>query len=89
MISGECVINMNGEVHINDFLVWGYERGGSYVSCSHLRVVASGEVRRVGLRAGRFVEVGPRVGRFVEAWYILGPWSNNCMGEWISSFICM
>jgi len=24
-----------------------------------------GEVRRAGLRAGRFVEVGPRVGRFV------------------------
>jgi len=25
-----------------------------------------GEVRRVGLRAERFVEAGPRVGRFVE-----------------------
>jgi len=25
----------------------------------------SGEVRRAGLRAGRFVEAGPRAGRFV------------------------
>jgi len=41
----ECVVNMSGEVHINDTLVWGYEWGGSYVPCSHLRVAASGEVR--------------------------------------------
>ena len=100
----ERMINMSGEGHINDALVWGYERGGSYVLCSNLRGVASvevcnwmdhacwtmgGEVRRVGLRAGRFVEVGPRTDRFVEAWYILGPWSSNCMGKWISSFICI
>jgi len=38
-----------------------------------------GEVRRVGLQARRFV----------EAWYILGPWPSNCMGKWISSFICI
>jgi len=31
------------------------------------------EVRRVGLRAGRFVEARPQAGRFVEACYILGP----------------
>ena len=42
-------------------LVWGYEWVGSYVLCSHLRDVASGEVRSwwitcVGLRAGRSVE---------------------------------
>jgi len=30
------VINMSGVVHINDALMWGYERGGSYVSCSNL-----------------------------------------------------
>jgi len=35
----------SGEVPIGDNLVWGYERRGSYVSCSHLRV----------LRMGRFV----------------------------------
>ncbi|QCD96875.1 hypothetical protein DEO72_LG6g1585 [Vigna unguiculata] len=37
-----------------DALVGGYERGGSYVPYSHLRATTS-EVRRVGLRAGRFV----------------------------------
>jgi len=37
--------NMSEEVHINDTLVWGYKRGGSYVKCSHLRVVVCGEVR--------------------------------------------
>ncbi|QCE06364.1 hypothetical protein DEO72_LG9g1376 [Vigna unguiculata] len=41
----EHVIDMSGEVHINDTLVWEYERGGSYVPCSHLRVVANEEVR--------------------------------------------
>ena len=71
-----------------DALVWGYERGGSYVPCSHLRATTS-EVRRVGLRAGRFIEVGPRVSRYMEAWYILGPWPSNCMGKWINSFICI
>jgi len=68
----ERVINMSREVHINDTLMWGYERGGSYVSCSHLRVATSEEVRswmdhmcwttgkevcRVGLWARRFVEL--------------------------------
>jgi len=43
----------------------------------------SGEVRRVGLRAGRLVEARPRVGRFVEASYILGPWSSNCLVIWM------
>jgi len=37
-----------------------------------------GEVLRVGLRAGRFVEIGPQMGRFVEASYILSPWSIIC-----------
>jgi len=42
--------------------MWGYERGGSYVLCSHLRDAASGEVRNwwimcVGLRAGKSVEL--------------------------------
>ena len=27
-----------------------------------------GEVRRVGLRAGKFVEAGPRAGRFMKAY---------------------
>jgi len=38
-----------------------------------------GEVRRVGLRAGRFVEAGPRATRFVKASYILSPWSIICV----------
>jgi len=48
-----------------------------------------GEVRRVGLRvgrfvearvrAGRFVETGPRAGRFVGVSYILSPWSIICV----------
>ena len=68
----ECVINMSGEVHINDTIVWGYKRGGSYIPCSHLRVAVSGEVHswmdhacwttgkeihRVKLRVGKFVEL--------------------------------
>ena len=40
----ECVINMSEEVQINDTLVEGYDRGGSYVLCSHLRVATSREV---------------------------------------------
>ena len=32
-----------------------------------------GEVCRVGLRAGRFVEARPQAGRFMEASYILSP----------------
>jgi len=36
-----------------------------------------GEVCRVGLQAGRFVEVRPRVG--VEASYISSPWSIICV----------
>ena len=39
----------------------------------------SGEVRRVGLRAGRVIEAGPRAGKFVEVLYILSPWSSNCL----------
>jgi len=38
-----------------------------------------GEVRIVGLRAGRFVDAGPQAVRFVEACHILGPWSIICV----------
>jgi len=85
----EHVINMSGDVYINDTLVWRYEWEGSYVPCSHLRVTTSRrfvakwttskEVSRVRLRVERFVEVGPRAGRLVEAWYILDQWSSTCM----------
>ena len=100
MISGEYKINMSGKVHINDALMWGYEQGGLYVLCSYLRATTSGkvrswidhacwttggEVRRVGLRAGRFVEVGPWTDKFMETLYILDPW----LGKWISIFICI
>ena len=34
-----CVIDAGGEVRICGTLVWGYERGGSYVPCSHLRLL--------------------------------------------------
>jgi len=34
-----CVIDAGGEVRIFCTLVWGYERGGSYVPCSHLRLL--------------------------------------------------
>jgi len=42
--------------------MWGYERGGSYVPCSHLRDIVSGEVRNwwitcVRLMAERSVEL--------------------------------
>jgi len=58
----EHVINISEEVHINDTLEWGYERGGSYVSCSHLRAATSGKVRScwimcVGLQVRRSVEL--------------------------------
>ena len=33
----------------------------------HVSWTTGREVRRVGLRAGRFVEAGPRAGKFVEA----------------------
>jgi len=39
VIQFERVINTDDEVHIGDTLVWGYERGGMYVSCLHLRVL--------------------------------------------------
>jgi len=58
-----CVIDTGGEVRICGTLVWGYERGGSYVSFSYLRLV----------------EAGPRASRFVGASYILSPWSINCV----------
>jgi len=32
---------------------------------NHMCWTTGGQVRRVGLRAGRFVEAGPRAGRFV------------------------
>jgi len=37
------------------------------------------DVRRVGLRAGRFIEAGPRASMFFEASYILSPWSIICV----------
>jgi len=40
----ERVINMSGDVYINDTLMWGYEQRCSYVPCSQLRVVVSAEV---------------------------------------------
>jgi len=53
---------MSGEVYINDTLVWGYERGGSYVRAHTwelLRAVrfVAGWITRVELRAGRSVEL--------------------------------
>ena len=39
----------------------------------HVFWTTGGEVRRIGLRARRFVEARPRAGRFVEGCYILGP----------------
>jgi len=55
----------------------------------HVCWTTDGEVRKVGLlagrfvearlQAGRFVEVGSRAGRFVGASYILSPWSINCV----------
>jgi len=35
----KCVIDAGGKVRICCTLVWGYERGGSYVLCSHLRLL--------------------------------------------------
>jgi len=43
-----------------------YERGGSYLM-DHVCWTTGGEVHRVGLRAGRFIEAGLQAGRFVEA----------------------
>jgi len=57
------MINADGEVRIGCTLLWGYERGCLFVSCSHLswNVHAcwptSREVCILGLRAGRFVEL--------------------------------
>jgi len=55
----------------------------------HVCWTTGGEVHRVGLRAGRFIEAGLQAGRFVEAEpqasrfvgasYILSPWSINCV----------
>jgi len=33
------MINMDKEIRIGCTLVWGYEWGGSYVLCSHLRML--------------------------------------------------
>ena len=54
------------------------ERGGRYL-VDHMCWTTGEEVRRVGLRAGRFVEAGPRESRFVGASYILSPWLINCV----------
>jgi len=50
-----------------------------YILLDHMCWTTTREVRRVGLRAERFVEAGPRAGRFVEACYILGAWSSICL----------
>ncbi|QCD87414.1 hypothetical protein DEO72_LG3g1950 [Vigna unguiculata] len=42
----------------------------------HVCWTMGSEVRRVGLRAGRFVEATPRADMFVGASYIMGPWSK-------------
>jgi len=87
MNGDEHVINMSGEVHINDTLMWGYERGGSYVSCSHLRTATSGEVwSRVldyGLggpwswtTSGEVRRDRTTSGHICGSMYILGPRSN-------------
>jgi len=34
-----CMIDAGREVRICCTLVWGYERGGLYVPCSHLRLL--------------------------------------------------
>jgi len=54
------------------------ERRGSEM-VDHVYWTTGGEVRRVELRAGRFVEAGPRVGRFVWASHIPSPWSIICV----------
>jgi len=41
---------------------------------NHVCWTTGGEVRRVGLQVGRFVEVWPWADKFMEAWYILGSW---------------
>ena len=45
----------------------------------HVCWTTGGEVCRIGLREGRFVEAGPRADMFVEASYILSPWSIICV----------
>jgi len=70
-------------------LMWGYEqgrfvcsvltferccvRGGTWL-VDHMCWTTGGQVRRVGLRVGRYVEAGPWTGRFVWASWILSPW---------------
>jgi len=59
MAGGEHMMIWAGRF-ISDTLMWGYEREGSYVSCSHLRDVVSREVHSwwitsVGLWTGRSV----------------------------------
>ena len=48
----------------------------------HVCWTTSGKVRRVGLRAGRFIEVGPQVGRFVEAYIYVG---SMVMKLWVGN----
>jgi len=58
---------MSGEVHILLILCWDTSDVGSYVSCSHFRDAACGEVRSLWITC-----VGLRVGRSVELDYELG-----------------
>jgi len=73
----------SGEVRMFRARTWGLLRAGRFTLVGS-RVLdyrrggpkswtTNEEVRRVGLRAGRFVGAGPRVGKFVEACYIPGP----------------
>jgi len=54
------------------------EREGSWL-VDHMCWTIGREVRRVGLRAGRFIEAGPRADRFVWASHILSPWLIICV----------
>jgi len=73
----KCVIDAGGEVRICCTLMWGYDWGGSYVPCSHLRLLWAGRFI-VGVHAwwttsGQVRRFGPRTDRFVEAFKSLGP----------------
>ena len=70
---------MSGEVHIQLLSHGDTSEVGSYFRAhverchvrggtglvDHMCWTTDGQVRRAGLRAGRFVEAGPRAGRFV------------------------
>jgi len=85
------MINTDGEVRIGCTRMWVYESGGSYVSYSHLMMLwarmfiiecvhacwtMSWEVRRVGLRVGRFVELKHEQASLWKHMESLRPWLN-------------